>query len=111
MPSKAPQTKNANVPFQAIQPGESQNVTIAGASAPTTNAFQGGTSIVRLVATSACYVKFGTAPVATTSDMYLPADTPEYFAVKEGASWKVAVIQASAGGTLNVTEGDGSNAT
>jgi hypothetical protein len=47
-------------------------------------------------------VAFGTNPTATSSSLYLPANVPEYFAVRE--SCEVAVLQVSTGGTLSVVE-------
>jgi hypothetical protein len=62
-----------------------------------------GTTHVRLCATSDCYVVFGMTPTATVATgTLIPANCPEYFAVDQGE--KVAVIQSSAGGFLNVVE-------
>jgi len=63
-----------------------------------------GTQIykVRVVTTSAAYIKIGDSPTATTADVYMPADSPEYFTITPGQ--KVSAIQVSAGGTLHVTE-------
>jgi hypothetical protein len=61
------------------------------------------TSHVRLVATSDCFVVFGANPTAAAATgMLLVAMTPEYFWVSPGE--KLAVIQSSAAGTLNITE-------
>lgn len=89
--------------FSTLRPiaGASQNVTIGAASAQST-AFGAGVFDVRVVATVACYVRVDTNPTAVTTDTYLPAGVPEYFRVSPGQ--KMAVIQASAGGTLNITE-------
>lgn len=40
------------------------------------------TTIVRLCADAVCSLAYGTAPVATTNDKRLPADTLEYLGVR-----------------------------
>ncbi len=57
--------------------------------------FNAATKIVRISTDTACHIKFGTAPTATTSMKYLPANSVEYFGVKAGASWKLSVIAHS----------------
>ena len=79
--------------------GVTQNVSYTGTAGVTTNAVNA--DVVRLCATTACYVKVGAAPTATTSDMYLPANQAEKFFITPG--FKVSAIQASAGGTISVT--------
>ena len=107
---------------QAARPALSQNVAIGVASVQSL-AFSTGpvgsyavgpvsgvpittpnnTLHVRLVATSDCYVAFGANPTAVVgTSMLIPAMTPEYFWVLPGE--KLAVLQASAAGTLNITE-------
>lgn len=62
-----------------------------------------GCTHVRLCSTTDVWVLFGSAPVATASNaMLLPAGVVEYFAVD--ALDKIAGIQVSAGGTLNISE-------
>jgi hypothetical protein len=85
----------------AISVLTSQNVTVSGASAQSAPFIQGA-RLVRLVSTTDCYVAFGTNPTAVATSVLLPAGQPEYFAVKPG--WRVAAIQATAGGTLNIAE-------
>ena len=82
--------------------GTSQTITTGVASALLTNPFGTYTTVVRLCATAACHVKVGAAPTATTSDPYLPADTPWFIEVAPGQ--KVAAIQTTAAGVLHVTE-------
>lgn len=63
------------------------------------------TAHVRLVATSDCWVAFGanpTAAVGSVAAILLPAGVPEYFWVYPGE--RVAVIQNTAAGSLNVAE-------
>lgn len=64
-------------------------VTITTSSAQSA-AFAGSTRFVRVVSDTACWVLFGANPTATTSSMYLPAGSIEYFSVT--AAHKVAVI-------------------
>jgi hypothetical protein len=86
-----------------LRPATSQDVAIGAASAACTNAFNAVTTIVRLVATSACYVAFAAAPTATKPGGHrLAPNFPEYFLVSGGE--KVAVIEDTTAGTLTVTE-------
>lgn len=57
---------------------------------------------VRVIATTACFLKFGATPVATTSDMYLPADVPEYFFISSGS--KISAIRSATSGNLYITK-------
>lgn len=79
-----------------------QTVSVSGTSAAVTNAFGAGTTVIRIVSTTDCHIRFGDAPTATTNHMLLPANVVEYFAVSPGV--KVAAVQRFAGGTLYVTE-------
>lgn len=99
-----PADKHDN-PIQAMAPGVTQTIAFSGTSAATTNALSKNTVVVRLLATQPCFIKIGTGtPTATTSDMYLPAGIPEYFAAEGIYTLKVAALQVSAAGTLYVTE-------
>lgn len=84
--------------------GTHQTVSYTGTAGVISNATSAQTKVVRIVLTSAGYIAFGTAPTATTSDYYMPANVPEYFIIN-GAQ-KVSAVQASAGGALHVTEMD-----
>lgn len=86
----------------ALKVVRNQTAAFTAASAPITNAVGNGVTVVRLCATSACHVVVGVTPVATASDMYLPANTIMYLGISPGL--KVAAIQNAAGGTLHVTE-------
>lgn len=89
-------------PMQLLRMSTVQNVTVSGASAQSA-AFGEKTQAVRLIATTRCYVLFGSNPTATNSNSaLLEIGIPEYFAVAPGA--KLAAIQATAGGALNVVE-------
>ena len=88
--------------FQAYQPATTQKVDYTGTSAATSNAVATGIHLVRVVSTTDCHVAIGGTPTATTSDLYLPAYTVEYFIVNEGQ--KLAAIRAASSGSLYVTE-------
>jgi hypothetical protein len=82
--------------------GTHQSAAYTGTAGTITNAIGSGSYKVRVVVTSAAYVKVGDSPTATNSDVYMAADAPEYFSCTPGQ--KVSAIQVSAGGTLHVTE-------
>jgi FtsP/CotA-like multicopper oxidase with cupredoxin domain len=82
--------------------GVSDYVTVSGTSAQTA-ACPANTYEVRVVSTTNCHIKIGDDPTAAATDnngIYLPSGVVEYFHVTPGQ--RVAVIQDSAGGTLNV---------
>ena len=82
--------------------GTSQVVAYTGTAGTISNAVASGVYVIRVVVTTAAHIAIGTDPTATTSDVYMPADTPEYFVVSPGE--KVSAIQVSSGGNLHVTE-------
>lgn len=82
--------------------GTHQSVAYTGTAGTIANAMTAGVLKVRVVCTSAAYVKIGVNPTATTSDVYCPADGVEYFTINPGE--KVSAVQVSAGGTLHATE-------
>lgn len=85
------------------RPRTNRTVAYTGTSARTSAGISAQIRAVRLVATTDCFVAIGNSAVtATTSDMLLPALTPEYFTLGEGDY--VAAIQSATGGTLHVTE-------
>ena len=76
----------------SMQPGgTTQKLTSSGSSTAST-AFTNTTNI-RIIGDAACHYAIGTAPTATTSDVYFPADTAEPITIKAGN--KIAVIAAS----------------
>ncbi|SCB51661.1 hypothetical protein GA0061099_10214 [Bradyrhizobium yuanmingense] len=79
-----------------------QSKAYTGTAGTIDNAIGSSVYKVRVVVTSAAYVKVGDSPTATSSDVYMAADAPEYFSCTPGQ--KVSAIQVSAGGTLHVTE-------
>ena len=75
-----------------IQPNSAADIilTVTGSSAQTAALTA---VLVRLVSTVACHVAVGVNPTATTSNMYLPANAPEYFLIDSGQ--KIAAIKAT----------------
>lgn len=67
-----------------------------------TNAVATGTDVVRVVTTKGAYVKIGASPTAAATDVYMAADSPEYFVVTPGM--KVSAIRVATNGALHVTE-------
>jgi hypothetical protein len=82
-----------------FKPHTAQTVAYTG-TAGTSSAIGTYTNVVRLVATTACFVTFGST--ATTAGMFLPANTPELFSVNGGVT--ISAIQSASGGNLHITE-------
>ena len=84
--------------------GNHQTISFTNTSAACATAFHDDTRWVRLVATKNCHVEFGDSPTATTSNMYLAPDVPEYFPIANPGSTKVAAIrhQGDSGGNGNL---------
>jgi hypothetical protein len=78
--------------------GDTKKVTSAGASVQ--SSVYGSNVLVRIVADAACHYKISTNPTATTSDVYLPANSGEQIRIQAGN--KIAVLAASV--NLYVTE-------
>lgn len=83
-------------------PKTTQTVSVGAASAATTNAVGAQIKLIRVVSTTNCHLAIGSAPTATTSDLFLVANREEYFWIHPGE--KVAFIRNSADGTAYVTE-------
>jgi hypothetical protein len=86
------------------RPGTSQDITTGAASATLATAFGTETYQVRLSATAAVRYRVVEAAggTAVATDTLLPANVVEYITVTPGQ--KIAAIQESAAGKLNVTE-------
>jgi hypothetical protein len=94
-----------NHAIQALLPSTTQTVAISGSSAATANALSKQTVVIRVLATTACFINIGTStPTATTANMPIAANIPEYFRVNGYETIKVAGIQLSASGSLYITE-------
>ena len=59
-------------------------------STATTNAFNSGTTYVRIQADAKAHFVFGTAPTADANDPWVVANVPEYFSVGLNSGLKVA---------------------
>ena len=85
------------------RPGTSQNVAYTGTAGRIANAISNDVFLVRVVLTTAGHIAIGLpSVVATTSDMYMPAGVPEYFAVRPGE--KISAVRETSSGTMHVTE-------
>jgi hypothetical protein len=84
------------------KPGATQSKAYTGTAGVIDNPIGSGVTIVRVWLTTAGFIAIGSSPTATTSDIPMPANTPEYFVVPPGS--KVSAIQSASGGTLYVTE-------
>ena len=94
-----------NHAIQCLAPGTTQTVTISGISAATTNILDRNTVVIRVLATTSCFINIGTGtPTANTANMPIVANTPEYFRVDAAPGIRVAGVQMSSGGSLYVTE-------
>ena len=81
------------------KPAASQTVAYT-AAAGTGTAVGAYTQVVRLVATTACFVRFG--GTAVTTDLYLPANVPELFTINPSDT--ISAIRLSSDGNLHITE-------
>ena len=79
-----------------------QSIAYTSAAGTISSAVGAHTFGVRVVATTAAYIKISQSPTATTSDVYLPADKPENFVITPGE--KVSAVRVTSSGTLHVTE-------
>lgn len=91
-------------PIPVLHPGRTAAHTVGAASTEVdlpTLFTDSGAKVWRLQASAACHIRTE-AGAATTADMPLAADMPEMFEFDDQADFRV--IQASAGGTLWITE-------
>ena len=91
----------AGPPIMKVADGSTISISVSGTSAQSA-AISTTTGYVRLFSTTLCHIRFGSNPTATTSNMPLAANVPEYFQITPGQ--KIAAIQNSASGTLYITE-------
>ena len=90
--------------IQALGIGAVQNVAIGAASVQSA-AVSSSTRIVRVASTVDCWIIEGASPtVSATTGAFLPSGAPEYIRINPGD--KIAVIQASGAGSLNIVECD-----
>ena len=64
-----------------------------------------GVRVVRVAPIVACHIAIGTDAEATTSSLYMPAGTVEYFSTKPGEL--VSVIASSDDGDVSITQMSG----
>lgn len=87
-------------PIDALRPGTAQTVSFTATSAASTVL---GSKMVRVVATTNCWITLGTSPTAVAdTGMLLVAGWPERIVVNAGE--KIAVLRQTADGVLNITE-------
>lgn len=67
-------------PIVEMPPLAEQTRTVSGTSAQS-SAFNAKTTVIRVHTDAICSIAIGSDPTATTSNMRLPADHTEYFAV------------------------------
>jgi len=81
-----------------------QNVAYTGTAA-NSSAFGSQTRLIRLCASSACYIKIGEAGVTAVdkTDVLLPASWVDYFVVTP--QQQVSVVRAGTDGLLTATSG------
>lgn len=77
-----------------VPPVAEQTVAIGGASVQSAQ-LNVNTRFVRLCADTVCSVAFGGNPTATTSNLRLPANTPEYFSVETIAGSRLIAVIAN----------------
>lgn len=93
-----PQDGNGHA-IQAMRPIASQSVAIGGTSAQSTAM---DSDVVRVCSTVDCFIEIGANPTAVAgTSMFLPLGMPEYIHINRND--KVAVIQATTGGSLYIT--------
>ena len=83
------------VPAAEVPVLATQTISVSGTSAAVSNDFNAKTRVVRIHTDIACSIVFAGTPVATTSDMRLPAGAIEYFTLSESEvanGLKVAAI-------------------
>jgi hypothetical protein len=92
--------------FQVISPGASSVAAIGAASVALAQP-TAGVTILRLFATTDCFIAFGATPTAVVegvASIFLPGGVVEYFEREEGET--LAVISSNAStGKLYITEG------
>lgn len=89
--------------FPIIRPANPQTLNFTG-TASQSQTFQPQVTIGQLFATEDCFIKFGTNPTATSSDIFIPAGFVLFYNIFGGE--KLSVIQKDTAGTLYLLEGE-----
>lgn len=92
--------------IQVMGIGVAQTVTTAtGAAAAIATALGTGTTVIRLLATTDCWIAVGVgAGAVANSGLYLVGGVPEYFSVTPANGNLVSALAVASAGLLNVTE-------
>lgn len=101
---------NNAIPALRLRDGGAHNLTITGASARNSTAFDEGTKVISIYSTVAVYLKFGDNTVnATTADHYFPANTYYDIAISGGSgkgahNAYVSALRVSEDGAVYISE-------
>lgn len=82
--------------------GTTQNVAYTGTAGTVATGVSASVYKIRVIVTTAAFVKVGDGTAATNADAYMAAGAAEYLTCTPGQ--KVSAIQVASGGTLYVTE-------
>jgi hypothetical protein len=74
----------------AQEPANTEQTVAIGGTSAQSNAFQSGTTLIRVHTDSICSIAIGTNPTAAATNKRMAANTTEYFGVRPGD--KIAVI-------------------
>lgn len=100
-----PKDSNGNVIHQALSPINPKSVAMTVTTAATAADFT--ENVIRVVATSDCFIKLGTTGVtAALTDHFLPAGKSEVFSLLSNGTrmTRIAAIVSTGTGTLYVSE-------
>ena len=84
-----------------LRPGVIHHVALTNTNSTATGTFASTTEYVRVCSDSDVHITFGSAPTATATSIFIPADQPEIFKVSPND--KCACI-GSSGNKISVTE-------
>ncbi len=82
--------------------GTTQSATYTGTASTATTAVKVGVYKLRIIVTTAAFVRVGDGAAATSADVYMAAGVPEYVSTRPGD--KVTAVQVASGGSVYVTE-------
>ena len=95
---KPTQQNDANGrPIEVLMPIPDESISVDGTSVSTPSAAIEAWVVRCLTLADTCRIAFGSTPVATSADMLLAANAPEYFRIVPGE--KIAVL----GGVVEIT--------